>query len=62
MQGQLSGFQGIGDGVVDSPRHLFERHSSGSPLVPERMNRVRVTQWPEQGEIVFQITPKIHSA
>jgi hypothetical protein len=61
MQGQLSGFQGIGAGVVDSPRHLFECHSFGSPSGHERMNRVSVTQWPNQGENVFKITVKQHS-
>lgn len=60
MQGQLSGFQGMGDGVVDSPRHLFERHSFGSPSAHERKNPVRVTQSPAQGENVIQVTHNWH--
>lgn len=56
MQGHLSGYQRMGDGVVDSPRHLFDCHPLGSPSAHERMNRVRVTQSPAQGENVFQIT------
>src|SRR4051794_33381413 len=56
MQGHLSGYQRMGDGVVDSPRHLFDCHPLGSPSAHERMNPVLVTQSPAQVESVFQIT------